>query len=502
MPGSLTMGRRFLLALLTGGALIAALVLPAKSPAAMDAYADVSVTHNTAPCTQMDPCKTIAVALTDTSPGGTVHVAPGTYGENVTVTDAKSLLYDGSGVQFGAVINGTGSAAVTVDTGESSGTIQGFTIRSTTTALQLSGSGTVSGNLFDSTGAFSAAIGTSGADAKTISGNQITGNGSADRTGILLSGSATVTQNLFSGLNRNIFLTGGSPLIEANEFAAGVPSTSTAIQVQGGTTGASPVITRNYVHELVTGVLVQQLGNPSPVGAALSRNRFVNNSGALSVDNTAGAVTLNSDLFASNGTAIFAIDLMPNPPDQGNVTATNITLWDGSFGAQLFDAQLTLDSSIFGDAGITPNGTASCTITNSRGPIIGSGCDAFQTTAQPQFADQSNIDPALWNYHLAPSSPMIDQGNSTAPPADALDLDGDPRAIAGTCGGTARRDIGADEFRPSCPTAGGTTQPGPTQTLTTNPPCATLRKKLKAAKKRGDRPRVRKLRAKLRRLGC
>jgi hypothetical protein len=490
-----------------GGALVAALLLPANSPAAaMDTYADASVTHNTAPCTQMDPCRTIAVALTDTSAGGTVHVAPGTYGENLTVTDGKSLLYDGSGVPFGAVINGTGSAAVTVDTGQSSGTIQGFTIRSTTTALQLSGSSTVSGNLFDSTGAFSAAIGTSGADAKTISGNQITGNGSADRTGMLLSGSATVTQNLFSGLNRNIFLTGGSPRIEANEFAAGVPSTSTAIQVQGGTTGASPVITRNYVHELVTGVLVQQLGNPSPVGAALSRNRFVNNSGALSVENTAGAVTLNSDLFASNGTAIFATDLMPNPPDQGNVTATNITLWDGSFGAQLFDAQLTVDSSIVGAAGIFPNGTATCSISNSRGaainPADASGCSSYQTTADPLFVDVSNLDPTLNNYHLAPGSPMIDQGNPTAPSGDALDLDGDPRAIAGTCGGAARRDIGADEFRPSCPTAGGTAQPGPTQTLTPNPVCATLRKKLKAAKKRGDRPKVRKLRAKLRRLGC
>jgi CSLREA domain-containing protein len=42
----------------------------------------------------------------------------------------------------------------------------------------------------------------------------------------------------------------------------------------------------------------------------------------------------------------------------------------------------------------------------------------------------------------------------------------------------------------------------PTPVIAPNPHCATLRKKLKAAKKRGDTAKVRKIRGKLRRLGC
>ena len=50
----------------------------------------------------------------------------------------------------------------------------------------------------------------------------------------------------------------------------------------------------------------------------------------------------------------------------------------------------------------------------------------------------------------------------------------------------------------------GTVTPAATTTpaTTRNPACASLRKKLKAAKKRGDKPAIRKIRKKLRKLGC
>ena len=47
------------------------------------------------------------------------------------------------------------------------------------------------------------------------------------------------------------------------------------------------------------------------------------------------------------------------------------------------------------------------------------------------------------------------------------------------------------------------TQPATVTPATTpNPACASLRKKLKAAKKRGDKPAIRKIRKKLRKLDC
>ena len=74
------------------------------------------------------------------------------------------------------------------------------------------------------------------------------------------------------------------------------------------------------------------------------------------------------------------------------------------------------------------------------------------------------VDPAGGDFHLAPGSALVDAGDPAAPPAGALDLDGDARALAGTCGSAARRDIGADELALSCPPAsdgGGETQGAP-----------------------------------------
>ena len=74
------------------------------------------------------------------------------------------------------------------------------------------------------------------------------------------------------------------------------------------------------------------------------------------------------------------------------------------------------------------------------------------------------VDAAGGNYHLAPGSPLIDAGDPAAPAAGELDLDGDPRALAGACpAGAGRRDIGADEFVPTCDPVppGGTGSAGP-----------------------------------------
>jgi hypothetical protein len=457
----------------------------------------VSAPDDTPPCIEADPCRHIAAALDDTLAAGTVHVAPGTYTEQLTVGDGKSLAYDGSGGPFGAVIDGGSMVVVTVNSGASAGTIQGFSLRSTTTAVVLSGGGAISGNRFDSTAPNSLGVSAQGTGTKTISGNQFTGDSAANRTGIFVfDTSPTISQNTFSGLKLGIGLSGGGALIERNEIAAGT-SDAQGIEIRPGTTtAATPVITANHLHDLGSSAIrVLQLLSPMPVGATLARNSLINDLIGVDLDDTAGPVTMQSDLLVSNGTHIITRDNSAN--GGGDLTATNITVWGGSFGAQLFDTALALDSSIFGDAGITANGTASCAITNSRGPAVGPGCAAFQTTAAPQFVNESNPDPALNDYHLAAGSPMIDQGDPASPIGGALDLDGDQRAIAGTCGGTARRDIGADEFRPDCATA-----PAPAPGTGADGRCVKLRKQLKKAKKAHNKPKIRKLRRKLRRLGC
>ena len=71
------------------------------------------------------------------------------------------------------------------------------------------------------------------------------------------------------------------------------------------------------------------------------------------------------------------------------------------------------------------------------------------TSLAPGFAD-----PAAGDFHLAPSSPLIDLGDPAALPAEELDIDGGSRAASPRCPDAAgRRDIGADEFDPSCAAA-------------------------------------------------
>ena len=130
-----------------------------------------------------------------------------------------------------------------------------------------------------------------------------------------------------------------------------------------------------------------------------------------------------------------------------DVTATNITIQGKGPGVIDRKAVLTLRSSLLDAGAIQASGSgARCHISYSRGPSKhsgGTGCKDFQKTAAPKLKSDG--------YHLKASSPMIDKGQPQAP-KNAVDIDGDKRALPGSCGKghhKARRDIGADEFK--CP---------------------------------------------------
>lgn len=82
-----------------------------------------------------------------------------------------------------------------------------------------------------------------------------------------------------------------------------------------------------------------------------------------------------------------------------------------------------------------------------------SGKSTYLPTAVTNLAP-GFVDAAGGDFHLAPGSALIDAGDPAAPAAGELDLDGDSRALAGTCGAPVLRDIGADEFAPTCAPAG------------------------------------------------
>jgi CSLREA domain-containing protein len=144
------------------------------------------------------------------------------------------------------------------------------------------------------------------------------------------------------------------------------------------------------------------------------------------------------------------------------------------------------------------------TLTSGGGNVIGdaSGCTVTPLTSDAVGTQMAPVNPLLgplannggvtFTHGLLAGSPAIDRGVAVCAAADQRGV-ARPQGLA--C------DSGAVELIPP-PTSGGdgTAQPG--TTLAPNPLCATLQKKLKKAKRAHNKAKVRKLRRKLRRLGC
>ena len=80
-------------------------------------------------------------------------------------------------------------------------------------------------------------------------------------------------------------------------------------------------------------------------------------------------------------------------------------------------------------------------------------------SADPHFAD-----PAIEDYHLDATSPLIDAGTTDGAPS--IDLDGESRPIDGNGDGIAVADIGADEYAPPSVTATPVATSTPSRTAT------------------------------------
>ena len=253
---------------------------------------------------------------------------------------------------------------------------------------------------------------------------------------------AEIRDNELSGMNIGIIASpgAGALMIEGNEITGthNLPGLGQSIAVHGGAGGTTTVrenTLSDAAIDVVYGIILSG-------AATLVRNDVSGHAVGVHVYSETMGVTLNGDRLY-DGAALQVSDSNPSPP-RSEVTLTNVTIW----GAAIFNdgAELTIDSSII--EGVSANASATCVITFSRGQSTAgtdpTGCDDFTTAADPQF-----VDAAAGNFHLSAGSPMIDAGNPAAPPFDAVDFDGDPRALDATpeCSGNVdRRDMGADEF--------------------------------------------------------
>jgi fibronectin-binding autotransporter adhesin len=245
-------------------------------------------------------------------------------------------------------------------------------------------------------------------------------------------------------------------------------------------------------------------------GNSIGDATFNDAGGGIAVGNSRAA-----DLFVQESTIA------------GNTNTGGPGATGGNISARNSGTTVSFRSSIVAD-GVAPNG-GNCAFLSSAVPatVGGSVEDLNECGLNPGIGDLVNTEPLLGMLQdnggptmtraLLQGSPAIDLPSAFCP-GSTVDQRGFarpfPAADACDAGAYELQDLDGDGLRDTsdnCPTQAGPASNGgcpipPTgQTGTSpalNPLCATLRKKLKAAKKRGDRPKVRKLRAKLRRLGC
>jgi Right handed beta helix region len=478
--------RRLLFLVLALG--LTGLAAPATGLAA-DRYVDDRGTDSGPnSCTDLaNPCLTIPHGLTQAQIDETVFVAGGTYTTSNVVDDGKSLLFsDFTGEGLPAILNNgaASSPAVRVPDTSPAGTIQGFTIRSNHSPVQLEAFADLRGNTFDQTnipGNLQAdvVIGKPGAPtpvniSPVVRQNTFTDSAAPadDQKGVqsISSGSPQITQNTFANFQAGIQVgSGGTPVISRNEISGVRSGTGTETPAGIYVSEANPTVTDNLVRDFDAGggIIVSDFVGGPLTGATLRRNRIFVGAGSIGVGvfATGLPVTLEGDVLADSSNYGLQTDDSANPAGpEGNVTATNVTIADNAGSdVRMEGTALTLDSSIVGDGGVeiavAGAADASCSISFSNGPNTGACGPLFSSNvpeAMTGFKDTANRD-----YHLAAGSPMIDAGNPST--SSSMDFDGDVFNLDGNGDCTARRDIGWDEFVPasfpSC-AAGGPGTPG------------------------------------------
>ncbi len=423
-----------------------------------------------------DPCLTINKAIGKASPGETIFIGGSVgdgdgddnYGQasvNKRVSLTEADFFSSSGQTDGqAVIDGGGTNGVLVLASGAGASVEGLTIRGTT-SLALYAPATVRGNVFDDPDTHDRIVAAAGSGSYMFTGNTILDDGVGEGPIGILSqstGSPQIAGNTFRnlqvGIVSNVLTPNtGTPAITDNtisgtRFSAGA---GIGVVVSAGTTAT---LTGNHIHnavdgvETTVGIFVDQT-DARPVGATLRRNRVFDHDIGLRVQRTLGAVTLDGDVIANSTQR--ALELRETgTPGGGDASATNVTLTrSGNLAheALLVNAQLTLDSSIVGPEGLENQGSGSCAITNSN--LIPGDTPAGSASCAPaQFGlgmAPGFVNPAADDFHLSASSPLVDMGNPAG--SSSLDLDGQARVLDGNCDGTPRRDVGADEFAASCP---------------------------------------------------
>jgi len=364
-------------------------ILPARPALALptDRYVDPAGSDTSNDCSSsLSPCLTVAHAIVEAVDGDTIHIASGTYTENLSVTE--DLTVSGAGMDA-TILDGGGAGRVVYVSAATIVSISGLTIRS--------------GNSGGANGGGIANDGTLSLDLVQVSENTGYLGGGIATYGPMIITNSIISWNDTSGGGGGGLFSDGAHTVSLNNVTVSFNSSPTGVgglHVQGNGTLD------------ITNVTVT--GNSGATGAALT----VTSGSTSNVLNTTIAGNTGSGLYAAlsiYGTISFKNSIVSaNTPDNCSIGG----------GATLNSLGNNLDSAntcSFGAAGDQIN----------TDPLLAE-----------HLADNGGPVPT---FTLLGGSPAIDAGtNSGCPITDARSF---PRPVDGDNDSTATCDIGATEMK-------------------------------------------------------
>jgi hypothetical protein len=212
-------------------------------------------------------------------------------------------------------------------------------------------------------------------------------------------------------------------------------------------------------------------------GATIERSRFLTS--GVAVAGGPGVTTVNSSVMFVYGQPGVGLLAQPVGPADVTINADGVTIVSPghinqraalarTYWAPAQNADINLKNSILrgGTLETEAGGTGHARITASYSDLDPKLNDVNGApNASVDLSNTSNVgdagfaDPQLLDYHLLPSSPLIDAGDPNTPAGS--DLDGKPLVVDGNANGTARRDMGAFEYQTGLPGTGDPPPPPP-----------------------------------------
>ncbi len=391
----------------------------------------------------------------------TVRIDAGNYSEtglvysSVVATNVLTVIGDGTAQTVLTIPNTTG-----VTNGIVIGAPAGSSISGVAMTIPTNMDTQVDSGFFLGGGTLGQGLLVTGPNATVATGVHLTGNASLDNSTVNLPFAASSNRAVFDEGNNAV--TDSTLHADTGVYHSGAAFTSMIDRMtvqapfRGVTIDSGTVNVRNTIIDLGAGSgigLDANNSNPSTLPKTINADHVT----------IAGGIA-GSIGFRVQATAATAAQTSTGTLDNSVISGpqTPISRQASNDGSPMTDSQANVTTSYS-----NYNGTANVDSNGNNG--TGSITETNPTNFPPGFVGGGD-------FHLVAGSALIDIGDPAA--ATGADIDGDPRGVSGTCPvASGRRDIGADEFVPTCVTPPGVDTTPPETTIGSHPRKKTFKRR-------------------------